>query len=274
MTQENLTLPPNADPLLPSQHRTAINQHIETQIDSLTGVDSSVAGTLFDRANLNSLELQNRPDGDPVLVTDYLRVRADDTLALHPIVRQVVAEEHHDQLLKDLVQTYHDNLYERDGTTQFLEPFPGFPEPVLDALNEGYDVSFGRTEFALSDVADKHPSRRDQRSAPDYPIQVHDILADLRAEGIVTSLAESYCEACGLEAAQELADQLGEEGHSVHGYAGIVSTSPPDSVLITVQDFIESSLTSGDIVDLVWDSAHNHNFRSDIRVETANLLRL
>lgn len=273
MSQEQLTLPPNAEPLLPSQHRTALNHHIETNIDSLAGVNSNVAGTLFDRANINSLELHNRPDGDPVLVTDYLRVREDDTLALHPVVCQVVAEEHHDQLLEDLVQAYHGRLIEENGTSRSLEPFPEFPEPALDGLNEGFDLAYRRPEFALAAVEDRNCDGRDLRPASDYPIQIHDILADLRAEGIVTNLAKSGCAACGHKAGHELANQLRTEGYTVRGYAGLAANAPPEEPVISVQDFDESSWTSGDVVDRVLDSAREHRFRSDIRVEKAGMLR-
>lgn len=273
MSQESLTLPPNADPLLPSQHRTALNHHIEANINSLTGVNSDVAGTLFDRANINSLELQNRPDGDPVLVTDYLRVREDDKLALHPIVCQVVPQEHYDQLLEDLVQTYHDRLMEVNGTSRSLEPIPGFPEPALDGLNEGFDLAYLRPDLALAAVEDRNCDGRDIRPASDYPIQIHDILADLRGEGIVTNLAKSGCEACGHIEGYELADQLRNEGHTVSGYAGLAANTPPEEPLVSIQDFDESSWTSGDIVDLILDSADKHGFRSDIRVQKAGLLR-
>lgn len=273
MSQQQLTLPPNAQPLLPSQHRTALNHHIEANINSLSGVDSDIAGTLFDRANINSLELQNRPDGDPVLVTDYLRVREDDTLALHPVVRHVVSEDHHDQLLEDLVRAYHGRLIEENGTSRSLEPVPGFPEPALVGLNNGFDLAYLRPEFALTDVDVGDCVGHDCRTPSAYPIQVHDILADLRAEGIVTSLVTLGCEACGHEAAHELADQLRNEGETVHGFAGIAAQTPAENPLISVESFDESQQTCGDIVDLVLDSAHNHSFRSSIRVMKAGLLR-
>ncbi|WP_312908252.1 hypothetical protein [Natronosalvus caseinilyticus] len=273
MSKGQLTLPPNAEPLLPSQNRTAINHHIETNIDSLSGVHSAEAGRLFDRANMNSLELQNRFDVDPVLVADYLRVREDDTLALHPIVCQVVKEEHHDQLLDDLVRTYHDRLIQESGTSRNLEPVPGFPEPALDGLNEGIDLSHRRPEFAINAVEDMDCDGRDIRPATDYPIQVHDIFADLRKKGVVTNLAKSGCEACGHKAGHKLATRLRSEEYTVHGYAGIAASAHPERPLISVQGFDESSWESVDVVDLVLDRAREHSFQSDIKVQKAGILK-
>lgn len=273
MSQENLTLPPNAVPLLPSQHRTALNHHIEANIDSLSGVDSTVAGRLLSRANMNSLRLQNRYDGDPVLVSDYLRVRNDETLALHPVVRQAVAEKHHDRLLEDLVGVYHERLLEENGTSESLEPFPGFPEPALDGLNGGYDLAYFRPEFALPAVGDRDCIRRDLRPASDYPIQIHDILADLRTKGIVTNLAKSGCGACGHKSGRELAEKLRDEGYSVHGYAGIAALFHPENPLISVQDFDWSPWTTNDVVDQVMESIESHNFTSNVRVEKAGIYK-
>lgn len=273
MSKGQLTLPPNAEPLLPSQNRTAINHHIETNIDSLSGVHSAEAGRLSDQANMNSLELQNRFDGDPVLVTDYLRVRENDTLTLHPIVCQVVKEEHHDQLLEDLVRTYHDRLIQESGISRSLESEPGFPEPVLDGLNEGIDLSHLRPEFAINAVEGRSCDGRDLRPATDYPIQVHDIFADLRTRGIVTNLAKSGCEACGHKVGHELANQLRSEGYTAHGYAGIAASSHPKEPLISVQGFDESSWESVDVVDLVLDRAREHSFQSDITVKKAGILK-
>lgn len=231
---KKLTLPPNADPLLPSMHGTALNHYIEANIDSLAGVDPFVASRLYKRANMNSLQLQNRYDGDPVLISDYLRVRNDETLSLHPVVSQAVAERYHDQLLDDLVNTHHEQLLMDDGTSPEFKPYPGYPEPALDGLNAGYDIAYLHPEFELTPVEDRDCDGRDIRPASDYPIQIHDILADLRAEGIVTNLAKSGCDACGHESGRELADRLRGEGYAVNGYAGIAAESHPKDPLLSV----------------------------------------
>lgn len=273
MSKEDPTLPPNANPLLPSQNRTALNHWVDAHVDSLPGVDSAVAGTLFDRANINSLELQNRPDGDPVLVTDYLRVREDDTLALHPIVCQVVGEEYHDELLDELVDAYHDSLIEVNGEPRELEPCQGFDEPVLDGLNDGFDLAYRHPRFSLPPVEGRGCDGRDIRSAYAYPIEIHDILTDLRAQGVVTNLAMSGCEVCGHKAGVEHAEQLRAEGHSVYGYVGLAAKTPPEKPLISVQSFEESPWTDCDVVDILLDSAQRHSYRSEIWVKKAGILK-
>lgn len=273
MLKKNLTLPTNADPLLPSQHRTALDLYIAENIDSLAGVDPFIASRLSKRANMNSLQYQNRYDGDPVLVSDYLRVRKDETLALHPVVSQAVRERHHDQLLEDLVSTYHERLAGEHSTSSGLEPVPGFPEPALDGLNAGYDLGYLHPEFELAPAVDKDCDGRHIRPASDYPIQTHDILADLRAEGIVTNLAKSGCDVCGHEAGRELADRLRDDDYTVAGYAGIAAESHPEDLMVSVQAFSWSTLETTDVVDLVVDTAENHGFRSNVRVEKAGILR-
>lgn len=270
---ENYTLPPNADPLLPSMHGTALDHYIEENIDSLAGVDSCVASRLYKRANMNSLQLQDRYDGDSVLISDYLRVRNDETLSLHPVVSQAVAERYHDQLLDDLVSTYHEQLLMEDGSSRELRPVPGYPEPALDGLNAEYDIAYLHPEFEIAPVERRGCDGREIRPASDYPIQIHDVLADLRAEGIVTNLAKSGCAACGHESGRELADRLRGEGHAVHGYAGIAAESHPDDPLLSVQDFGCSTWKTNDVIDLILDITGNHDFRSNVRVKKAGKLR-
>lgn len=213
------------------------------------------------------------PDDHPLLITDYLRVRHDDTITLHPVVLQAVTTNHHNQLLDDIVKAYHDNLVDVGGTSQMLEPSLGVPGEAINGLNEGLALVYPNPEFEIAPVVDRNCDGRDLRPATDYPIQVHDIFADLRSEGIVTNLAKSGCDACGHKTGHELANQLRDEGYKVHGYAGIAANTWPEKPLISVQDFDESSWESGDIVDLVLKSADKHGFRSDIRVQKAGLLR-
>lgn len=271
MSQERLTLPPNADPILPSQFNTAIDRYIQTNLEHLPGIDSAIAGKLSDRANVNSLEMQNRPDGDPVLVSDYLRVRADTTLALHPLVCDIVPQKHHDALLDSLVNAYHGHFIETRDSLRKLEPTPNYPEPVIDGLNEGLDLAYRHPKLELPNV--EECSGNDGHQPSDYPIQIHDILTDLRTEGIVTNLAMSGCEKCGHEYGIKHATKLRSEGTTIHGYAGIAANSPPDNPLISVQDCDESSWSTGDVVDLVSKSAHDHLFRSNLRVRKAGMLR-
>lgn len=273
MSKERLTLPPHANQLLPSRDRTEPDHHVSTNLDSLSGVDAIIADRLFKRANLGGYGGIHMPDDHPLLITDYLRVRHDNTLTLHPVVLQAVAKQHHNQLLDDIVKAYHDNLVEVNGTLQMLEPSLGVPGDAIKGLNQGLDLAYPYPEFEITPVVDRDCDGRDLRPATDYSIQVHDILADLRSEGIVTNLAKSGCDACGHKAGHELADQLRDEGHTVHGYAGIAASTWPEEPMISLQDFDESSWESGDIVDLVLDSADKHGFRSDIRVQKAGLLR-
>jgi hypothetical protein len=213
------------------------------------------------------------PEDYPLLITDYLRVRHDETITLHPVVLQAVPKSHHNQLLNDIVKAYHDNLVNVNGTSQMLEPSVGVPGEAINGLNEGLDLAYPNPEFEIAPVVDRNCDGRHIRPATDYPIQVHDIFADLRSKEIVTNLAKSGCDACGHKAGYELANQLQSEGYTVHGYAGIAANTWPEDPLISVQDFDESSWQSGDIVDFVFDRAEKHDFRSNIRIEKAELLR-
>lgn len=273
MSKEYPTLPPNASPLLPSQLRTALNHWVDAHVDSLPGIDSAIAGTLSSRANVNSLEMQDRLDGDPVLISDYLRVRQDDTLTLHPVVSQVVESQYHDELLDELVDSYHDSLPEINGELRELEPSPGYPEPVLDGLNDGFDLAYGYPRLSIPPVESRGCDGREIRSEYAYPIEIHDTFTDLRAQGIVTNLAKSGCEVCGHEAGVEHADKLRAEGYTIHGYAGLAAKTPPEDPLISVQSFDESSWTDVDVVDHVLESAQRHDFRSEIQVEKAGILK-
>lgn len=271
MSQESLTLPPNADPILASMFSKERNRHVQTNLEHLPGVNSAVADTLSDRANMNSLEVQNRPEDNPVLVSDYLCIRTDSTLALHPLVCKIVAKEHHDTLLDSLVHAYHGHFIETRDSLHKLEPIPSFPEPVLDGLNEEFNLAYRRPKLELPVVEDCNGN--DERQPSDYPIQIHDILADLRVKGIVTNLAKSGCEKCGHENGIGYATKLRSEGITIHGYAGIAANSPPENPVISVQDCDESSWSTTDVVDLVLDSAHTHQFRSNLRVRKAGILR-
>lgn len=113
----------------------------------------------------------------------------------------------------------------------------------------------------------------DRLEGSDYPCRIQDILADLRAEGIVTNLAKSGCDACGHKSGRELADRLRSEGYTVHGYAGVAAESHPEDPLISVQNFVWSPWEISDVIDRVVDSAENHGFRSNVRVEKAGILK-
>lgn len=271
MSQEILTLPPNADPILPSMFSTEIERYVQTNLEHLPGINSAITDKLSERANMNSLEMQNRPEGNPVLVSDYLRVRTDTTLALHPLVCDLVPQKHHDTLLDNLVKTYYGHFLENRDSLHKLNSIPNSPEPVLDGLSEGFDLAYRQPRLELSDV--KNCNGNDGRQPNDYPIQIHDILADLRVKGIVTNLAKSGCEKCGHENGIRHATKLRNEGITIHGYAGIAANSPPENPMISVQDFDESSWSAMDVVDLVSDSAHDHQFRANLRVRKAGMLR-
>jgi hypothetical protein len=271
MSQENLALPPNADPILPSMFSTEIQRHVQKNLEHLPGVNSAIADKLSERANMNSLQVQNRPEGNPVLVSDYLRVRADTTLTLHPLVCDIVPQKHHDALIDSLVNSYHGHFIETQDSLHKLEPLPNYPEPVLNGLSEEFDLAYRHPKLELPNV--EECSGNDGHQPSDYPIQIHDILADLRAEGIVTNLAASGCEKCGHEYGIRYATKLRSEGITVHGYVGISANSPPENPRISVQDCDESSWSTGDVVDLVSKSAHDHQFRSNLRVRKAGMLR-
>lgn len=268
-TLTKISLPREAPPILPSQHRTEVDHHVASNIDSLTGVDAYDVNTLARQANMNSVVHQRRFDEDPVLVSDYLRIRNDTTLALHPAVSQVVPETDWDQLLRDLVRVYHERCRTGSGS---LEPVPGFSEPALTGLNEGYDLAYLRPEFEIAPAEDYDCDGREVLPTSDFSIQIHDVFADLRSKGIVTNLAKSACDACGHKAGRELADQLHADGHTVHGYAGIAAESIPEIPQISIQDFDWSSWESNDVLDLVLETAEAHDSSSMVRVNEAELL--
>jgi len=254
--QLNTTLPPNAVPLLPSQHSTEIDLYVDSNLDSLAGVDDEIAETLSSHANENSMELQDRPYHNPVLVMDYLRVRNDESLTLHPIVCQAISEDYHDQLLEDLVKVYHGTLSEQKSVESGLKPFPGFPNSVLQGLNKGYDLAYKFPNYSVEVVG------HGDYSPFEYPIQLHDIFADLRSEGIVTSLIDTPSAQYEIDHAEELM----EEGYEVNGYASVSPSAAPNEILISVQDSAQSNWSRHDVVDSVLDSAQQHDFISEISV--------
>ncbi|MFC7018558.1 MULTISPECIES: hypothetical protein [Haloarcula] len=183
----------------------------------------------------------------------------------------LVAPEHHDALLDSLVNAYNGHFTETRDSLYKLEPIPNFPEPVLEGLNKEFDLAYRQPKLELPVVEDCNGNDGYQPS--DYPIQIHDILADLRLKGIVTNLANSGCEKCGHKNGIQYATELRNGGSTIHGYAGIAANSPPESPVISIQDCEESSLSTNDVVDLVLDSAHTHQFRSNLRVRKAGILR-
>lgn len=262
MSKRNLTLPPHSDQLLPTRDIEQSDLHVEVNLNSLAGVDEIIARRLFKRANRNNYGI-HIPIKDKLLVTDYLRVREDDTLSLHPIVCQAVPDYYHNELLDDIIEIYYDNLSD-------MYDVPG---ETINGLIEGFELVYPNPEIEIDPAVDQDCDGRQLRPASEYPIEIHDILADLRAEGFITNLAKSGCDACGHKAGRELANQLQGGGYTVHGYAGIAANTHPENPWISVQDFDESSWESGDIVDFVFNRAEKHDFRSDIRVEKAELLR-
>lgn len=261
MSTTDSNLPSNVEPLLPSQARIDFVHYLSSNLDALTGVSETIADELSAYANEQELEIRNAPGGHPVFVSDLLRVRNDQKLTLHPKVCQLVPENAHNQLLDDVIRTYYDS-----GE---LNPPLAYPEPVLGALNEGCERVYPHPRLRLDGVEYNAGDEAELRDSSEYSIQIHDMLADLRAEGIVTNLGQSDCAYCGVNAGNELAADLTDDGESVKGYAGIDATSQPTAPELNVQSFDSEELTDADLVLRAYESARNHGIRSDVTVTKA-----
>jgi hypothetical protein len=261
MSTRDSNLPSNVEPLLPSQARINSEHYLSSNLGDLTGISTTTADELSAYANERELEIRNAPWGNPVFVSDLLRVRNDQKLTLHPKVCQLVPENAHNQLLDDVVQTYYDS-----GE---LNPPLAYPEPVLGALNEGSECVYPRPRLRLNGVEYNAGEEAELRESSEYSIQVHDMLGDLRADGIVTNLGQSDCAYCGLNAGNELANDLIDEGELVQGYAGIDATSQPAAPELIVQSFDSEELTDADLVLRAYESARKHGIRSDLTVTKA-----
>lgn len=264
MSTTDPNLSSNVEPLLPSQARIDFVHYLSSNLDELTGVSSKIADELSAYANEQELEIRNAPGGHPIFVSDLLRVRNDQKLTLHPKVCQLVPERAHDQLLDDVIQSYYDS-----GE---LNPPLAYPEPVLGALNEGCECVYQHPRLSLNGVEYNAGEESELRDSSEYSIQVHDMLADLRADGIVTNLGQSDCAYCGLNAGNELANDLIDGGNSVRGYAGIDATSQPTAPELIVQSFDSEELTDADLVLRAYESAGNHGIQSDLTVAKAKQL--
>lgn len=264
MPTTDTNLPPNVEPLLPSQARTAFDHYLESNLDTLTGITQRIADELFCYANEQELIVRDDPFGNPVLISDLLRMRTDQSLALHPKVCQLVADEHLDALLDDIVRTYHDHGQ--------LDPPRVYPEPVLGALNANYQCAYQHPWFTLVGPRYGVGDEGSLRGPHKYPIQVHDVLADLRADGIVTNLGQSDCEYCGLEAGNELAERLTDDGQSVDGYVGIDATSQPTKPVVVVRSYEPETLSGADLVLQTYSYARRLRIRSDLTVRKAGEL--
>lgn len=264
MSTTDTNLPPNVKPLLPSQARTAFDHYLESNLESLTGVTQRIADELFGYANEQELIVRDDPFGNPVLISDLLRMRTDQSLALHPKVCQLVAAEHLDELLDDIVGMYHNHGQ--------LDPPLVYPEPVLGALNADYERAYQHPRFAIDGTVSDAGDVANLRSPHEYPIQVHDLLADFRADGIVTNLGQSDCEYCGLEAGSELAERLTDNGWSVKGYVGIDATSYPPEPVLVVQSYEPETLSDADLMLQTYSYARRLGFRSNLTVRKAGEL--
>jgi hypothetical protein len=266
MTNNCFSLPRNAEPLLPSQHRTAFDHWLDANVDSLTGVDQTTADTISDRTIANNVEILDRMEADPTLVTDLLRVRADETLALHPYVLHVVDDQHLDQLLDDLIVAYERNVRVPSGERRPLVPHPGFPEPVLDALNDALGPSYQHPELSISEIGFDSSSDTDDDAQTTLPIKIHDIFSDLRADSIITCVSSPNDQRRGYTDGKEFAARLKKGGVSVRGYAEVSAESTHDKPTVFVGELGEQSWPEIELVDAVWDTAHRHNADSDVRV--------
>lgn len=264
MSTTNSCLPPNTEPLLPSQARTSSYHYLTSNVAELAGLSEEIVDELTVYANELEWEIRDAPSMHHLLVSDLLRVRDDRTLTLHPKVCQLVPASSHDQLLDDVVQIYFN--------TGELYPPLVYPEPVLGALNEGCERAYQYSSFRLDGAEYNAGEEAAFRDSNEYPIQVHDMLSDLRADGIVTNLGQSDCAYCGLNAGNELANELVNDGNSVKGYAGIDATSQPTAPELTVQSFNQEELTDAELVLQAYEYAENHGIQSDLTVTKAKKL--
>lgn len=259
MQSTDTDLPPNVEPLLPSQARTSIDHYVDSNIESLRGMNHEVADKISGYANLQELEICDDPFGNPLLVSDLLRVRTDQHLALHPKVCQLVPSKHHDALLDDAVSVYYDK-----GN---LNPPLYRPEPALAALNTNSPLAYQSPEYQVRILRTTETSAGNCHESHEYPIEVHDMLADLRSKSVVTGLGQTDCPYCGLEVAQELMEQISGRGTQVNGYAGVAATSPPNNPTIVVKGYESGSMSEPELFLNVCSLARNHGIRSDVTVK-------
>ena len=146
-------------------------------------------------------------------------MRNDQKLTLHLKVCQLVPENAHDKLLDDVVQTYYES-----GE---LNPPLAYPEPVLDALNEGFERVYPHPRLRLNGVEYNAVEEAELRDSSEYSIQVHDMLADILVDGIVTNLGQSDYVYCGLNAGNELANDLIDDGEWGRGTLGLTERHCP-----------------------------------------------
>lgn len=267
MSTNDFHLPQNTELLLPSQHRTAFNHYLDNNVDSLAGIDGETARTISNHAITNNVESRQRMDGDPTLISDLLRVRADETLTLHPFVLHTVEEQYLDLLLEDVVVAYEHNVSRPDGNRRPLHPVPTFPEPVLDALNNPAGLAYQHPQFSISKITfDRYPVIGDDRSSW-LPIEVYDILADLRADSIVTSVRGLNDERIDNVKAEGFAARLQSDGRDVHGLAEVSVEHRGSKPTILVDEFGEHSWNVGELIDTVFEARDNHSAEHDIRVK-------